>query len=203
MKLFLSPGACSLSPHIVLSEAGLTYTTEKVDLKNKVTVSGADFNAINPKGSVPALQLDDGSVLTEGAAIVQYLADLAPEKNLAPAAGTMARYRLMETLNYISAELHKGFSPLFNPAASAETKQAAVTALKSRISFISKQLGDAEYLGGSQFTVADAYLFVVLSWSAYVKLSLADWPNIQAFQARVAARPAVHAALVAEGLAKA
>jgi len=106
-------------------------------------------------------------------------------------------------LNYISAELHKGFSPLFNPAASAETKQAAVTALKSRISFISKQLGDAEYLGGSQFTVADAYLFVVLSWSAYVKLSLADWPNIQAFQARVAARPAVHAALVAEGLAKA
>ncbi len=202
MKLYFAPGACSLSPHIVLCEAGLAHSLEKVDLRTKQTAGGVDFKTINSKGSVPALQLDDGSVLTEGPAIVQYLADLAPEKNLAPAAGTMARYRLMETLNFISTELHKGFSPLFNPATTEEGKQAAIANLKPRISLIAKQLGDANYLGGTQFTVADAYLFVVLSWSAYVNLSLADWPTVQAFLARVAARPAVHAAMVAEGLIK-
>jgi len=200
MKLYFAPGACSLSPHIVLNEAGLVHTLEKVSLGSKLTASGVDYKTINPKGSVPALQLDDGSVLTEGPAIVQYLADLVPAKQLAPAAGTMARYRLMETLNFISTELHKSFSPLFNPAATDAAKEAARNILQPRISFISKQLGDADYLGGKQFTVADAYLFVVLSWAAHVKLSLADWPNIQAYLTRVAARPAVHAAMVAEGL---
>ncbi len=200
MKLYFSPGACSLSPHIVLNEAGLAHTIERVNFGTKLTASGADFKAINPKGSVPALQLDDGNVLTEGAVIVQYLADLVPGKNLAPAVGTMPRYRLMETLNFISTELHKSFSPLFNPAATDAAREAAIKHLQPRISFISRQLGDEDYLGGKQFTVADAYLFVVLSWSARVKLSLADWPNIQAFLTRVAARPAVHAAMVAEGL---
>jgi len=203
MKLYFSPGACSLSPHIVLCEAGLAHTIEKTNLRSKMTDSGVDFKTINPKGAVPALQLDDGSVLTEGPAIVQYLADLVPEKHLAPAAGTMARYRLMETLNYIGTELHKTFSPLFNPASTDAAKAAAINMLTPRIDFMSKQLGDADYLGGKQFTVADAYLFVVLSWSAHVNVSLATWPNIEAFLARVAARPAVHAAMVAEGLIKA
>ena len=200
MKLYFAPGACSLSPHIVLCEAGLDHSIEKVDLRSKVTASGADFKAINPKGAVPALQLNDGGVLTEGAAIVQYLADQAPAKQLAPAAGTMARYHLMETLNFIAAEVHKGFSPLFNPAATDAARDAAIATLQPKISFMSKQLGDADYLTGKQFTVADAYLFVVLSWSAHVKLSLDSWPNLQAFLTRVAARPAVHAAMVAEGL---
>ena len=203
MKLYFAPGACSLSPHIVLCEAGLKHTIEKTNLRSKMTDSGVDFKTINPKGSVPALQLEDGSVLTEGPAIVQYLADLVPEKHLAPAAGTMARYRLMETLNFISTELHKNYSPLFNPASLDAAKAAAINTLTPRIDFISAQLGDADYLGGKQFTVADAYLFVVLSWSGHVNVSLAAWPNIEAFLARVAARPAVHAAMVAEGLLKA
>jgi len=203
MKLYFSPGACSLSPHIVLCEAGLEHTIEKTNLASKVTASGTDFKIINPKGSVPALQLDDGSVLTEGPAIIQYLADLVPEKHLAAPAGTMARYRLMETLNFISTELHKTYSPLFNPASTDAAKAAAVNHLTPRIGVIAKQLGDADYLGGKQFTVADAYLFVVLSWSSHVNVSLAAWPNIEAFLARVAARPAVKAAMLAEGLIKA
>ena len=203
MKLYFSPGACSLSPHVVLLEAGLEHTIEKVDLRSKVTASGADFKTINAKGAVPVLQLDDGSLLTEGAAIVQYLADLAPAKGLAPAAGTMARYRLMETLNFIGAELHKGYAPLFNRAATESEKSGALISLQPKLAFISKQLGEADYLGGDQFCVADAYLFTVLSWSGLVKLSLDSWPNLQKFQARVAARPAVHAAMVAEGLIKA
>lgn len=202
MKLYFAPGACSMSPHIVLREAGLAHTIEKVDLRSKLTADGTDFKTINPKGYVPALELDDGSVLTEGPAIVQYLADLVPAKHLAPAAGTMARYRLMETLNFITAELHKSFSPLFNPATTDAAKDAAITALQPKISLIAKQLGDADYLGGKQFTVADAYLFVVLSWSSHVKLSLDSWPNLQAYLARVAKRPAVHATMVAEGLIK-
>jgi glutathione S-transferase len=202
MKLYFAPGACSLSPHIILCEAGLTHTIEKTNLRSKMTDSGVDFKTINPKGAVPALQFDDGSVLTEGPAIVQYLADLVPEKHLAPPAGTMARYRLMETLNYIGTELHKNFSPLFNPASTDAVKAATINMLTPRIDFMSKQLGDADYLGGKQFTVADAYLFVVLSWTAHVNVSLASWPNIEAFLARVAARPAVQKAMVAEGLIK-
>jgi len=202
MKLYFAPGACSLSPHIVLREAGLEHTLDKTDLRSKLTAEGVDFKTVNPKGSVPALELDDGSVLTEGVAIVQYLADLVPDRQLAPAAGTMARYRLMETLNYISTELHKGYSPLFNPASTDAVREAAHNNLRPKIALLAKQLGDADYLGGKQFTVADAYLFVVLSWSPHVKVSLADWPNLEAFLGRVAARPAVHAALLAEGLIK-
>jgi glutathione S-transferase len=200
MKLYFSPAACSLSPHIVLLEAGLEHSLEKVDLSTKVTASGADFKAINPKGYVPVLQLDDGSVLTEGPAIVQYLADQAPAKELAPKAGTMARYRLMETLNFITSELHKGYGPLFHPE--TYDREVAVASLTPKIALISKQLGDADYLGGKQFTVADAYLFTVLSWSAFVKLPLDAWPNLKAYLGRIAARPAVHAAMVAEGLIK-
>ncbi len=202
MKLYFSPGACSLSPHIVLREAGLDFTLEKTNTKTKTTASGIDFTTINFKGSVPTIQLDDGSVLTEGPAIVQFIADQVPGKNLVPPAGSMERYRLMEALNFITSELHKGFSPLFNPAASDDTKTTARHHLMTKIAHASRLLGDKDYLFGDHFTVADAYLFVVLSWGAMVKVPLTDWPNLQAFMARVAARPAVHAAMVAEGLIK-
>ncbi len=200
MKLFLKPGACSLSPHIVLEEAGLPYETEVVDLARKVTASGADFNAINPKGYVPALLLDSGEVLTEGPAIVQYLADQVPEKNLAPANGTLPRYRLQSWLNFISTEIHKNFTPFFTPGTSAEAKEAARTNLVRRLGYTNEQLAGKPYLLGEDFSVADAYLFTVVGWGKYIKLDLNDWPHLAAFQARVAARPAVLAALKAEGL---
>jgi glutathione S-transferase len=203
MKLYFSPGACSLSPHIVLREAGLAFDTEKVDLGSKKTASGADYKTINPKGSVPALQLDDGQVLTEGPAIVQYLADLVPEKQLAPAMGSMERYRLIEWLNFISTELHKGFSPLFNPKTPDATKSMAQEALAARFDLVAAKLEQSEYLTGSQFTVADAYLFTVTRWSQYVGIDLGRWPALQRYLERVAARPAVNAALLAEGLIKA
>jgi glutathione S-transferase len=203
MKLYFSPGACSLSPHIVLREAGLAFETEKVDLGGKITASGTDYKTINPKGSVPALQLDDGQVLTEGPAIVQYLADLVPEKQLAPAFGSMERYRLMEWLNFISTELHKGFSPLFNPKTPDVTKSMVHEALAGRFDLVDGKLAQSEYLLGNQFSVADAYLFTVTRWSQYVSIDLDRWPALQRFQARVAARPAVQAALMAEGLVKA
>ena len=202
MKLFFFPGACSLSPHIILQEAGLPYSLEKVDLRTKKTASGVDFRTINPKGYVPVLQLNDGSYLTEGTAIMQYLADLVPDKKLAPAAGTMERYRLMETLSFISTELHKNLSPLFNPTTPDAAKDSAINTLKQRFGLMEQQLGSADYLGGHQFTVADAYLFVMLTWTTHVKIALTDWPALQAFQTRVAARPAVHAAMAAEGLIK-
>jgi glutathione S-transferase len=200
MKLFFSPGACSLSPHIALREAGLDFTLERVDIRQKQTASGADFRTINPKGYVPALQLDNGAVLTEGPAIVQYIADLAPASKLAPAAGTLERYRVMEWLNYISSELHKNYGPLFNPAATDDMKAAARTNLSNRLGLVAEQLQGSEYLTGEQFTVADAYLFTVLNWSGFVKFSLADWPVLQQFCARVAARPAVQEAMRAEGM---
>ncbi len=202
MKLYLSPGACSLSPHIVLLEAGLAFTSERVNLATKLTSSGSDFNAINPKGSVPALQLDDGQILTEGPAIVQYLADLVPAKKLAPAAGSMERYRLMETLNFISTELHKGFSTLFNPKMPQEAKAFARELLAKRIGLVARQLEKTDYLCGQQFSVADAYLFTVLNWSAHVDLDLDPWPAVGAYLSRIAARPAVHMALMDEGLIK-
>jgi glutathione S-transferase len=202
MKLYFSPGACSLSPHIVLREAGLDFTTERVDLGKKLTASGADFRAINPKGYVPALELKDGSVLTEGPVIVQYLADLAPGSKLAPAAGTMERYQLQEWLNFISTELHKNFSPLFNPAASDDAKKAAHTSLANRFGYVERRLEGREYLMGAQFSVADAYLFTVASWAAYVHVDLSTLPTLQAYIARVAARPAVQQALRDEGLLK-
>jgi glutathione S-transferase len=198
MKLYFSPGACSLSPHIVLREAGLSFSLEKVDLRSKQTAGGHDYKTINPKGAVPALELDDGQILTEGPAVVQYLADLAPEKQLAPPAGSMPRYRLMEWLNFISTELHKGFSPLFNPAMPEEAKKLTLERLLSRFDYLATQLQAGPYLLGSQFTVADAYLFVMLRWSGAFSIELSRWPALEAYFKRVEQRPAVQAALAAE-----
>ena len=202
MKLYYSPGACSLSPHIVLLEAGLPYTLDKVDIKARKSETVADYLTINTKGSVPALQFDDGQVLTEGAAIVQYLADQKPESGLAPRAGTLERYRLMEILNYISSEVHKGFGPLFNPQNSADVKTAAKTALGKKFDWLSTFLGSKTFLMGNTFTVADAYLFTVLSWSAHTGIDLGSWPVLTAYQARIAQRPKVQQALKEEGLLK-
>ena len=201
MKLYFSPGACSLSPHIVLFETGLDFTSERVDLREKKTAGGDDYRAINPKGYVPALALDDGSVLTEGPAIVQYLADRVPDANLLPPVGDAARYRVISWLNYISTELHKNFSPLFNPAASEDMKAHARKMLALRIEPIAAQLGKQEFLE-ARFSVADAYLFTVLNWADRVGVSLADWPQLADYRSRVAARPAVQQALRAEGLLK-
>ncbi|HEY0061455.1 MAG TPA: glutathione transferase GstA [Telluria sp.] len=200
MKLYFSPGACSLSPHIVLREAGMTFSLEKVDLRNKRTASGADYSAINPKGYVPALETDEGVLLTEGPAIIQYVADRAPGTALAPAAGSMARYQLVEWLNFISTEIHKAYSPLFNPAASADMKTQAHAALNKRYAYLDGILGQRDYLLGATFSVADAYLFVLTNWAGPVQLDLAPYPNVQAFHARVGARAAVQEALRAEGL---
>lgn len=202
MKLYYSPGACSLSPHIVLLEAGLPYTLVKTDLKTKKTEGGADYLAINSKGAVPALELDDGRVLTEGPAVVQYLADQKPESGLAPRAGTFERYQLMEILNYITSEVHKAFSPLFNPESSAEMKQTSVSALSKKFDWLSGFLGGKNFLLGNTFTVADAYLFTVLNWTGFVKIDLAKWPALAAYKARIAQRPKVLAALKEEGLLK-
>lgn len=203
MKLYYAPGACSLSPHIVLREAGFEFDLEKVGLADKKTESGADYRQINPKGYVPALQLDSGEVLTEVPAVVQYLADQMPEKQLAPAAGTMERYRLIEWLNFISTELHKTLGMLFRPGLPEETRQAARDTAAARLGIIDKQLEGRDYLAGDRFSVADAYLFTVLGWSRPLHFDLARWPAVQAYLQRVAARPAVQAAMAAEGLIKA
>lgn len=200
MKLFLKPGSCSLASHIVLEEIGRPYDTETVDLAKKVTASGADFWVINPKGYVPALLLDDGDLLTEGPAILQYLADQAPELQLAPANGSKARYQLQSWLTFIGTEVHKNFSPFFNPAATPEMKDLARANLQRRLAYTHEQLAGRPFLMGETFSVADAYLFTVLSWAKFIKLDLSDWPNLTAFQTRVAARPAVQRALKAEGL---
>jgi glutathione S-transferase len=202
MKLYYSPGACSLSPHIVLLEAGLPATLEKTDLKTKKTASGADYLSINSKGSVPALGLDDGRVLTEGPAIVQYLADLSPNSRLAPPAGTFERYRLMEILNFITSELHKGFGPLFHPETPADTRRSVIEALEKRFDWLSRDLDGKKFLMGDTFTVADAYLFTVLRWTKYTGIDLGKWPVLAAYQARVGERPKVQAALESEGLVK-
>ncbi len=201
MKLYFSPGACSLSPHIVANELGIPLTLVKVDIGKKTLEDGGDFWAINPKGYIPAVQLDDGQVLTEGPAIVQWLADQKPEAKLAPANGTLERARLQETLGYINSELHKSYSPLFNPKTPAETRVEREEYLRKRYGFIDKQLAGKQFLFGDQFTVADAYLYTVTTWAAYVKFDLSAFPNLVAFQARVAARPAVQQTLKAEGLA--
>jgi glutathione S-transferase len=202
MKLYYAPGACSLSPHIVASELGLALELEKVDTKTKKTASGGDFLAVNPKGYVPALRMDNGEVLTEGPAIVQYLADRKPESGLAPANGSIERYRVQEMLGYINSEIHKTYSPLFNDKTTAEARQERMEYLNKRYAVIEKQLAGRDYLFGDRFTVADAYLFTVTNWAHYVKLDLSAFPNLQAFQKRVAARPAVQAAMKAEGLIK-
>jgi glutathione S-transferase len=202
MKLYYSPGACSLSPHIVLHEAGLAFTAEMASTKTHQLKDGTDYYSINPLGYVPLLVLNDGTQLSEGPAIVQYIADQVPDKQLAPANGSMARYQLQSLLNFISTELHKGFSPLFNPATPADYKPAVIEKLLSRMVWIDGQLNGKPYLMGDIFTVADAYLFTVTGWGAYVKVDLSGFANISAHRARVAARPAVQAALRAEGLLK-
>jgi glutathione S-transferase len=198
MKLFIAPGSCSLSPMIAMSEAGLPLQVEKVDLRAKKTASGADYLTINPRGYVPALQLDNGEVLAEGVAIVQYIADQKPDSGLAPKAGTMERYRLQEWLTFISSELHKGFSPLFNPAIPDEVKKVFREKLTLRFGAADKALAGKQYLMGSQFTVADGYLFNMTRWAKRVELDLSGFPNVTALAARVEARPAVQAALKAE-----
>jgi len=200
MKLYYSPGACSLSPHIVLLESGLPFTTEQVDIRAKKTAAGANYLAVNSKGAVPALELENGEILTEGAAITQYVADLKPESGLAPATGSLARYRLIEILNYIASEVHKGFGPLFNPKASSDWKASAIAALGTKFDWLSGFIGAKTYLLGDTFTVADAYLFTVLRWTAKFGIDLARWPVLTAYQARVGDRPQVRAALEAEGL---
>ena len=202
MKLYFSPGACSLSPHIALREAGLPFELVRVNLHQHVLDDGSELTSINPKGYVPVLQLEDGSVLTEGPAIVQYIADLAPETDLAPAYGTMKRYRLMEWLNYITSEVHKTFSPLFNPNANDQTKAFARAALEQRFNYLSEILWDRPYLLGQSFSVADGYLFTVLGWTKWVGIDLGQWPVLNAYVKRIAERPAVQEAMREEGLIK-
>ncbi len=201
MKLFYAPGACSLSPHIALLEAGIQFDLEKVDFSKKMTSMG-DFTKINPKGYVPALMLDNGELLTEGAVIVQYIADQKPEKNLMPKVGTFERYRTQEWLNFISTELHKGFSPLFNKTAPEETKAVAREKLHTRLDYVSQHLTKNHFLMGSQYTVADAYLFTVLTWSEHVKVDITKLQGLMGFMERMKSRPATHTALKAEGLLK-
>lgn len=200
MKLYYNPAVCSLSPHIALREAGITPTLVKVDIRAHTVEDGSNFYQINPKGYVPVLELDDGSRLTEGGAILEYIADLKPEANLAPAHGTMARHRLREWIGFISTEVHKGFAPLFNPALTDELKEAQRKKLGGRFDWISEQLAGKSYLTGEQFTIADGYLFTVLGWGKWTGVDVSKWPVLSAFIARVGARPAVQAAMHAEGL---
>jgi len=202
MKLYYAPGACSLASHLALIEAGLPFTIDKTDVRNKKTSTGEDFFALTGgKGYVPALQLDDGTVLCEGVAILQYIADQAPAAGLAPANGTLPRYQLQEWLNYVATEVHKNYGPLFNPASTPEMKDAAKTNLAKRFDWLSEKLAGREFLMGTQFTVADAYLAVVLGWTRVVGIDLAGThPVLAAYQVRVMSRPAAQAAMKAEGL---
>jgi glutathione S-transferase len=200
MKLYFAPGACSLSPHIVAQEAGIPLTLVKVDTSTKKLADGGDYWAINPKGYVPTLQLDNGELLTEGPAIVQYLADSKPAAKLIPPAGAFERYRVQEMLGYINSEIHKTYSPLFRPTTPPELRKDREDYLRKRYALVEKQLAKGPYLFGEQFTVADAYLFTVTNWANFLKIDLSEFPNLLAFQGRVAARPAVQAALTAEGL---
>ncbi|WP_230532712.1 glutathione transferase GstA [Microvirga roseola] len=203
MKLFYYPGACSLAPHIVAREADLSLTLERVDLANRTTETGANFAAINPKGYVPALGLPDGSVLTEVSALLQYLADSQQRTDLAPAHGTMERYRLLEWLGFISTEIHKGFGPFWNPATPDAVKTAAKERLVSRFAYLDGTLGKQSFLMGETFTVADAYLFTVMNWANFHQIDISPFKHLSAFQNRIASRPKVQAALEAEGLTKA
>ena len=202
MKLYISPGACSLSPHIVVSEAGINVELEKVNLAEHKTASGQDYMTINPKGYVPALRLDDGSVLTEGPAIVQYLADQKPGSGLIPPAGSIDRYRVQEWLHFIGTELHKSFGALFNKATPDATKETAKANITRRLAYLNDRLAGKQYLMGSNFTVADAYAFTIVNWTNFVGIDLKPYPNLAAYMARVAARPKVLETLKSEGLAK-
>ncbi|TYC51417.1 glutathione transferase GstA [Zoogloea oleivorans] len=200
MKLFYTPGACSLSPHIVLCELALPHELVKVNLATQQTEDGRDFTTINPKGYIPALLLDDGELITEGPAIVQYLADLKPEAGLLPPAGTLARVRVQEWLTFIGTELHKNFTPLFKPTASADWKAAASSNIERRFAYLDDILNGRDHLTGSEFSVADAYLFTVINWTFFLKMSLAEWPALVDYHHSIATRPAVQTAMRAEGL---
>jgi glutathione S-transferase len=200
MKLYYAPGACSLSPHIALLEAGLPYDLVKVDLRAKKLENGDDYLKINPKGQVPALALDSGELITEGPVIVQMIADRVPAKNLAPARDSAERYKLQEWLTYINGELHKNIGPLFNPALSDEAKGVFKDRAMGKFKYLDGQLAGRDYLMGKKFTVADAYLFVMLRWAESMKLDLSGLNNLMAYKDRVAARPKVDEALVKEGL---
>jgi len=200
MKLYYSPGACSLSPHIALREAGFAFDLEKVDLKAKKTGNGGDYLAVNPNGYVPALAIDGNLTLTEAASIVQYIADKKPDSKLAPAPGTPERYKLQETLNFLATEIHKGTSPLFNPAVPDAYKEMAMAKLSQRYDYLSQRLANQPYLMGQSFTIADGYLFTLLNWTKFLKIDLGKWPPLKAYYDRIAARPKVQEALKAEGL---
>jgi glutathione S-transferase len=201
MKLYYALGACSLAPHIALNEAGLAYDAVKVDLRTHQLADGTDYYTINPKGYVPLLELDDGQRLSEVAVILQYIADRKPG-TLAPAFGSLPRYRVMEWLNFIATEIHKQFGPLWYPDTPDTTKEKQRATLAKRFDFVAKTLAAQPYLAGDAFSIADAYLFTIVNWSGMLKIDLSPWPALQQFQARVAARPKVHATLVAEGLVK-
>lgn len=202
MKLYYSPGVCSLSPHIMLEEAGLPHTLVKTDIRAKTIEGGADFKVTNPLGYVPVLELADGTVLTEGPAIVQYIADQAPDKGLAPANGTIARYKMQAWLNFISSEVHKGFSPLFNPAMPEAAKDIARERLAARFAHMDRHLAGSAFMMGDAFTCPDAYAFTVLRWTVPTKIDLAPYPALVAIMKRIEARPAVQRAMKVEGLIK-
>jgi glutathione S-transferase len=202
MKLYYAPGACSMAPHIVATEAGLKLDLVKVDIPSKKTADGGDFWAVNPKGYVPALQLDSGEVLTEVGVIIQYLADQKPDSGLAAKPGSMERYHQMEAVNFAATEVHKQLGALFNPKMTPEMREVQLGTIERRLNPLEKALAGKQYIMGDKFTVADAYLFTVLSWATPLKVDLAKWPNIQAFLSRVAARPKVQETLKAEGLVK-
>jgi glutathione S-transferase len=202
MKLYYSPGACSLASHIALYETGLPFEAVKVEGRGQKTAGGEDYSKVTAKNYVPALRLDDGEVLTEGTAILPYVADLAPATGLAPAAGTLARYRLHEWLGYLNSEVHKNFSPFFAPGVTDEQKAAACSNLGKRFEFLQQSLEGREHLLGGGFTVADAYLFTVLGWCRFVGIDLAQWPGLQSYHKRISQRPAAQSAMRAEGLIK-
>ena len=202
MKLYYSPGACSLSPHIALREAGVKFDLVKTALQTHTLADGSDYYQITAKGQVPLLELDDGARLSEGPVILQYIADHAPASGLAPAAGTMERYRVMEWLNFITSELHKGFSPLFNPNMPQEAKEIFAARLKDKFAYVDRQLEGKDYLMGKQFCVADGYLFTMLLWADGRGVDVSSFANVEAFRARMKARPAVQDAMKAEGLIK-
>jgi glutathione S-transferase len=202
MKLYYSPGACSQAAHIVLHETGFSHDSARVDLRAKTVEDGADYLRINPKGAVPALQLENGEVLTENAVILQYLGDRSGSSDLFPPLGDFRRYRVLEWLNFVATELHKGFGPLWNPAAASEWKQATRHLLAKKFDYVEQQLGDQDFLTGSRFTIADAYLFVMLGWTAIHGIDLARWPGLAEFRRRVGQRPSVRQVLEFEGLAE-
>jgi glutathione S-transferase len=202
MQLYFSPGACSLATHITLRELGLPFDLKRADTKTKKLTDGSDYYAVNSKGAVPALKLDDGQVLTEGVVLMQYLADQKPDSGLLPRAGTFERLRVLEWLNYITSEIHTSFSPLWTASADPKVKEYAQANLEKRLDWTNAQLGGKKYLTGDRFTIADAYLYTVLNWAYFLNIGLDKWPALKEYHARVAARPKVQEALEAEGLNK-